>query len=766
MKKNLFYIIAFLLLANSFFASAQNNGYVFIEGVAKIPFIVAMDNTSFVQSTNNYVFFNNVTAGVHEFVVTMVSKGQNVKQNFSINNNNAQPIGMQLSINEKNEIIISKKEISDKEIIAKTTTADKPKKKNFLDKLLGENADGKDVKQFGLYKQGITDANQAQYALLQKNKLNTETENKAGKDNTIKEPNKIVEINITEVAKKETEAKQKIEKNKDLAKVEKNTALLNNNKENNVEKKQKKESAIKLIGDFFTERSRENDEVKINHPTKTKAKVLPKEVALAVIEDKTEPEINRKFVEVNQNLKALEEAKKQKINAEYEAKQLEINKMKSEKERLDAISISEKQQIEKEKFLLTQKKRLEAEKVIAYEKQIQLEAIEKEKQLALAKEAKIKLDAEIALQKKTAEAKAKAIVAENAKKMAADKLKLEKENAEKIAAEEQIKLTAANKLRIEKEAIQAKIKLQKEGEEEKERIAKEEAIAKKKALEENKIAAKKIKEQAEYAKKEELVEKTKALLAEKKRKEEIAEQAALDKAEAMAAEVKIKDDAKAAARLIKEQKEIDAKKELIAEQAKLTLAKLEMKKIEEGASIESAKKEASEWKAKYEVEQKAKLELEIRAQLTAEINARMEEERKTKESETMAANKALEKSKLTKLEKKVNKVANRPNPNCQALYNEDDLVGIFQKLESKIDDESRLHYSKKLLKDKKCFMCKDLEQLAQSYNTQTGKFGFLQAMFPFVQDNENYELLENVFKYESYKAKVRLEFGGEVAEKK
>jgi hypothetical protein len=103
------------------------------------------------------------------------------------------------------------------------------------------------------------------------------------------------------------------------------------------------------------------------------------------------------------------------------------------------------------------------------------------------------------------------------------------------------------------------------------------------------------------------------------------------------------------------------------------------------------------------------------------------------------------------------------NENCTRLTTEAELVDLFQKLEAKADDDARIVLIKKVIaKNKNCYTCKDIEQLSQAFLSQTTKYDFVRQLFPYLQDAQNYKLIENAFKYESYKQKIRMEFGGEL----
>jgi Domain of unknown function (DUF4476) len=761
MKTILISLFCLLFACSSISSIAQSSAYLFIQGQSNIPFLVSIDGGQYIKSQNNFILFNKMANGKHQVEVSMIANGQNIKDKFTVEINNTQPIGLQLSISPANKILHINTDVDNKQVEKIAQSNKTVKKKSFFDKLLGESADGTDVKDFGLYKAGISDANQDEYALLQKKAV------QLAKVETVK-PYSTTTV-VANVAPKQA-VKAKVEN------ITPANPLPNQNPLYETPSKAKKETVLKSIGAFFTEPSRDNNEVKINHPNRNVPKVEKPSKVQVVKEIENVTATNPDAAIIAAKQLAAENAKKIADAADFEKKQAELANMKAEKEKMDAIATAERKLMEKTKFLELQKAKTTLEQKQEAAKAAEEAKIEAQKKAVADAEQRMKDVEEQLKAKKEMAAVAKAKEAELARKIAAEKA--EKENAIALAKQKvedqnyKIEYAKAEKARIEKEAKEAKA-----------RMIAEEALAKKKAIEEERIAALKIKEQQEFAKKNELMEKAKIVAAEKEKKieaeqlkklaivaerklmQEKEEAEALAKAERAAEEQKAKAEIAAAARIAAQAKEIEAKKELVAEQARKEQIQLEKAKIQETAALELAKKETQEWKTKYEAEQKAMLELEIKTKLTAEINEKMEEERKQKESTNAEAIKAAEKAKLTKLEKKVNKVKNRPNTNCQSLYAEEELVSIFQKLEAKMDDESRLGYCKKLLKDKKCFNCKDLEQLAQSYNTQTGKFGFLQMMFPYVQDNENYELLEGVFKYESYKAKVRMEFGGEVEAK-
>ncbi len=100
------------------------------------------------------------------------------------------------------------------------------------------------------------------------------------------------------------------------------------------------------------------------------------------------------------------------------------------------------------------------------------------------------------------------------------------------------------------------------------------------------------------------------------------------------------------------------------------------------------------------------------------------------------------------------------NTNCKGLANEAELVELFQKLEAKVDDDARISVIRKTIaKNRNCYTCKDVEQLSQSFNTQSGKYDFIKQLFPYLKDEENVKILANIFKYDTYKKKVQMEFG-------
>jgi Domain of unknown function (DUF4476) len=774
--KNTIMLIALFASVQLFGQSYQ---YIYVEGIAKTPFTILMDNISTFKSADNYIVISKVANGAHELKVMLPN---NVEQNFAVDIINNQSVGFKIQQDANGELSLVQIPLKPNMQVASSSAINDAalqpnvqggkKKKSFIDKLLGENVDGQDVKSHGLYKQGIKDEKFKDYQTLL-------AEQAAANAKSI--PPQSVK-NITPPSEVSTKA-----------------PATNSNATNNSTDKKKKKSGIVQ---FFTEDSYDNNEVKINHPKKDKKQKtnssFTEEPLLGVVPTAVAPTLQEKIITEKADLNAIAANKlkqKQLEDEKFAEQQRVLLSMKAEKEKMDAIAREEQIKAEKEKFLEKQKQKMDAEAQILMQEKAEQQRIAKEKLANEMAAKKLIDDAEAAKKKKADEAIAKAKAADAAKKAEAEKLAKEKkiaaELAQKAEAERKIAFEKAEANRLAQEEIEAKEKIKKE---------KENAIAAAANL--KKLEAEKLKQQKEYELKKkqqelaaasakaalEKAEKTKAealaneqkakeikqALAEKAEKiakekqdaiakanaekaEKVAKerQASIEKqeriakleAEKIAEQNKQKEEAIVRAKLLQEAKEIEAKKVLIAEQAKLEQEKLLALAATKNAELELAKKDAEVWKLKYEAEQKAKADAELKAKELAVANAKVEEQ------------------KLTKIEKKVNKVKNRPNPNCSSLHSEEELITIFQKLEAKQDDDARLNYCKKIIKDKKCFNCKDLEQLSQSFNTQSGKFDFVKYMFAYVQDNENYELLENVFKYESYKAKVRMEFGGETEQK-
>jgi Domain of unknown function (DUF4476) len=711
--------------------NAQTNTHVVVRNADKKPFDASIDNGIPIASTSQNVLFKNVTIGNHTLQVKMLDGFtinipieilDGLAKGYIITKKMGSPMLMQIDVALKNN-----------DIIAFVPETFKTKNKTFLDKILTESVDGKDINKFGLYKKGIINANENQYDLLQ-------TKNAKAYD-------AVEEVYISLEDKKMAKTMSAENTNIEASKNE-----IVNEVQQNVNTKKKKGLLSMIL-----EPSLENDEVKINRTKKIKPEVT------AMQENK---------LEVNDN----ERNNKAKLDAEYSlkqqqlqemelAKQLAIAKMKEEKIRLDAIAIEERNAAEKIKFLEIQKRKeqKEAEKITA--KKMAQDKMDAEKAMAekIQADAKAKIDA-IKLAKKAeaetaqkaiADATAKAVILNNKDKELADKMRVE---------------------RIMKEAAEAKIRLLKDNEE-KEKLAKEKAEFEKAeqaaiALKHKQDVEEKQKLELELIKKQKLAQiaadkKQAKLDAEIKAKMEVeaiakakAEKLEKEKqaqleilAEKLAEKKALENKKNAAAKEISDKKlqeEINAKKLLVAQQAKK-----EEERLLQLQQAEQSKKIAEEALI---AKQKQKAEADAKAELAATVLALKQIKSEVVENNTPALN--TEKAPITKLEQKVLKVQNRANPNCITTYTEDELVSIFQKLEMKVDDDSRLSYSKKLLKNNKCFTCKDVEQLSQSYSTQTGQFDFVKAFFPFISDNQNYETLVSIFKYESYKQKIRMEFGG------
>jgi type IX secretion system PorP/SprF family membrane protein len=203
----------------------------------------------------------------------------------------------------------------------------------------------------------------------------------------------------------------------------------------------------------------------------------------------------------------------------------------------------------------------------------------------------------------------------NKKRRPASKISREK-------AEENRKLAAQRKARIEAEKEEARLL--------KEQKVKEEAKAQAKLL-----AEQKAKEEAEAQAK---------LLAEQKAKEEAEEQAKL------LAEQKAKEEAEAQAKLLAEQKakeEAEEQAKLLAEQKAKEEAEAQVKLLAKQKAKEEAEEQAkllAEQKAKEEAEEQAKLLAEQKAKEEAEAEAKLLQGQKDREEQRAIINEGLDKA--------------------------------------------------------------------------------------------------------------------------
>jgi Domain of unknown function (DUF4476) len=486
-----------------------------------------------------------------------------------------------------------------------------------------------------------------------------------------------------------------------------------------------------------------------------------------------------------------------KEKAENEAKikrenELAFEQEKAKMEELARIKLTEENtRVAKQKAELEEITRKEKEEALAKAKaeldvkariraKEQAELLEK-KQLELERKIEQEKQDAINTAKREAEERSKAKAAEDARILAAQKAELE--------------------AKIEREREEALAKIKAESEERSRKNAEEEAryLAKQKAEIENKI----------IVQKEDVLAKAKseAIFEDRIKASQEATNFAQQKADI---EAKIKREKDEALKKINDQ--TDELSKLKEEEQSLILAR---QKSELEAKIKLQKENAI-LNAQMESDLKAKKSFEENtislAQQKAEIEARILKERedaliknKNKEEDEIKElirknNEAIQKAKQDEkntidkinnasainpfetkaISTKINSSENNTTPTkpkpfinnnnsrsnmelnkyTKGTVSDEELGSLFQKLESKPDEDARIYFIKKyVVKNKLGFSCKDVQQLSESFTTQNGKFEFVKTVFPFILDKENTSMLENIFSFDSFKEKVRMEFG-------
>jgi Domain of unknown function (DUF4476) len=500
-----------------------------------------------------------------------------------------------------------------------------------------------------------------------------------------------------------------------------------------------------------------------------KARMKAEADARALIKEKAENEAKIK----RENELAFEQ-EKAKMEEIARIKLTEENtRVAKQKAELEDITRKEKEEaLAKAKAELDVKARIRAKE--------QAEMLEK-KQLELERKIEQEKQDAINTAKREAEERSKAKAAEDARILAAQKAELE--------------------AKIEREREEALAKIKAESEERSRKNAEEEAryLAKQKAEIENKI----------IVQKEDVLAKAKseAIFEDRIKASQDATNFAQQKADI---EAKIKREKDEALKKINDQ--TDELSKLKEEEQSLILARqkseLEAKiKLQKEAAILNAQTE-SDLKAKKSFEENtislAQQKAEIEARILKERedalikNKNKEEEeikelirknyeamQKAKQDEKNTIDKINNASTISPFETKTNVAKTNTNENLliqskpkpvinnnnsrsnmelnkftKGSISDEELGSLFQKLEAKPDEDARIFFVKKyLLKNKLGFSCKDIQQLSESFTTQNGKYEFIKAAFPFILDKENTYMLENIFSFDSFKEKVRMEFG-------
>jgi hypothetical protein len=91
---------------------------------------------------------------------------------------------------------------------------------------------------------------------------------------------------------------------------------------------------------------------------------------------------------------------------------------------------------------------------------------------------------------------------------------------------------------------------------------------------------------------------------------------------------------------------------------------------------------------------------------------------------------------------------------CSTFSTETEVNTFVEKLDQKNDDESKLILVKKR-SFTGCLKSSQVYAIAQSFNTQYGRFSAVKFLKYQMDETENLIVLESLFKTENYKSKLR-----------
>jgi hypothetical protein len=96
----------------------------------------------------------------------------------------------------------------------------------------------------------------------------------------------------------------------------------------------------------------------------------------------------------------------------------------------------------------------------------------------------------------------------------------------------------------------------------------------------------------------------------------------------------------------------------------------------------------------------------------------------------------------------------KPLPRCAKVSSDKEITFFIDKLKQKSDDESKLILVKKKIFTG-CITSTQLGQIAENFETQYGRFSTVKFLFPELADPDNKGILESLFRYDSYKSKLK-----------
>lgn len=177
-------------------------------------------------------------------------------------------------------------------------------------------------------------------------------------------------------------------------------------------------------------------------------------------------------------------------------------------------------------------------------------------------------------------------------------------------------------------------------------------------------------------------------------------------------------------------------------------------RIKEDVSSEPSIEKESRSERKKKKKELAEAEKAVNAQ------AKKEEQEKAKEFgvvEVIQSSDVTEKSNVEKKEEK--KVVQEPvqpvaKKTCLRNASENEINSFVEKLKQKSDDEAKLILIKKKIFTG-CITAMQLYQMVEVLETQYGRFSFIKFIKPEVNTPSDLILLEPLFKYDSYKQKLK-----------
>lgn len=106
-------------------------------------------------------------------------------------------------------------------------------------------------------------------------------------------------------------------------------------------------------------------------------------------------------------------------------------------------------------------------------------------------------------------------------------------------------------------------------------------------------------------------------------------------------------------------------------------------------------------------------------------------------------------------EHKLETPAAKVNKNvCAKIASDEEIKSINSKLLEKEDDEAKLLLIKKKVVSG-CFTSKQVFEMAQHFDTQYGRYSLVKFVYPLTSDQSGLIILDSLFKYETYKLKLK-----------